>query len=150
MARSLYVLGKTLRAFYLGGVMQQRLSHNIAWLVAREDDEEFDCKYETYFNRADIDGWEVRKGMNDIYGMDLVPEPKIIIAALRACRRINDYALAIRFLEAVKFKCGPHVKQIYPWIVEEIKPALEELGIETPEQLCYDKPELHLPNVYLY
>ena len=35
-------------------------------------------------------------------GHDLVPEPKIIIAALRACRRVNDYALAVRLLEAIK------------------------------------------------
>ena len=27
------------------------------------------------FNRADIDGWEVRKGMADLCAMDLVPEP---------------------------------------------------------------------------
>lgn len=40
--------------------------------------------------------------MNDLQGMDLVPEPKIIIAALKACRRLNDYALAVRFLEGVK------------------------------------------------
>lgn len=67
-----------------------------------ETDEEFDARYEAYFNRPDIDGWEVRKGMNDLQGMDLVPEPKIIIAALKACRRLNDYALAVRFLEGVK------------------------------------------------
>ena len=28
------------------------------------------------FNRADIDGWEVRKGMADLCAMDLVPEPR--------------------------------------------------------------------------
>uniref|UniRef100_T1HM18 Cytochrome c oxidase subunit 5A, mitochondrial n=2 Tax=Rhodnius prolixus TaxID=13249 RepID=T1HM18_RHOPR len=146
----MFVIGKSLRAFYLGGIMQkqQRLAHYLPGLVAQEDDEEFDCKFESYFNRADIDGWEVRKGMNDLHGMDLVPDPKVIIAALRACRRINDYALAVRFLEAVKFKCGPHLDKIYPWILEEINPTLEELGIETPEKLGYDKPELHLPSIY--
>ena len=58
--------------------------------------------------------------MNDLSGMDLVPEPKIIIAALRACRRINDYALAVRFLETVKEKCGSRVKEIYPYILQVI------------------------------
>lgn len=67
-----------------------------------ETDEEFDARYEAYFNRPDIDEWEIRKAMNDLQGMDLVPEPKIIIAALKACRRLNDYALAVRFLEGVK------------------------------------------------
>jgi cytochrome c oxidase subunit 5a len=43
-----------------------RMSHST------ETDEEFDARYESYFNRADIDGWEVRKAMNDLLGMDLV------------------------------------------------------------------------------
>lgn len=56
--------------------------------------------------------------MNDLCGMDLVPEPKIINAALKACRRVNDYALAVRFLEAVKDKCGARVKEIYPYVLQ--------------------------------
>ncbi|XP_013787325.1 cytochrome c oxidase subunit 5A, mitochondrial-like [Limulus polyphemus] len=113
-----------------------------------ETDEEFDARYEAYFNRTDIDGWDVRKAMNDLQGMDLVPEPKIMIAALRACRRVNDYALAVRFLEAVKDKCGTRMKEIYPFLLQEVRPTLDELGICTPEEMGYDKPELHLENVY--
>ncbi|XP_050346083.1 cytochrome c oxidase subunit 5A, mitochondrial [Nymphalis io] len=113
-----------------------------------ESEEEFDARYEAFFNRKDIDGWEVRKGMNDLCGMDLVPDPKIIKAAMHACRRVNDYALAIRFLEACKDKCGPKVGEIYPYIIQEIKPTLTELGIETPEEIGYDKPELALKNVF--
>lgn len=41
-------------------------------------------------------------GMNTLVGYDLVPEPKIIDAALRACRRLNDFASAVRILEVVK------------------------------------------------
>merc|ERR1712184_217401 len=69
-----------------------------------ESDAEFDARYEAYFNRKDIDGWEIRKGMADLGAMDLVPEPTIVAAALRACRRVNDYALTTRILELVKFK----------------------------------------------
>lgn len=58
----------------------------------------------TYFNKSDIDAWELRKGMNTLVGYDLVPEPKIIDAALRACRRLNDFASAVRILEVVKEK----------------------------------------------
>lgn len=68
----------------------------------KETDEEFDTRYERYFSRPDIDGWEIRKAVNDLQGFDLVPEPKIVIAAMKACRRVNDYALAVRFLEAIK------------------------------------------------
>ena len=56
--------------------------------------------------------------MNDLAGMDLVPEPKIVIAALNACRRLNDFALATRFLETVKEKCGSRVNEIYPYILQ--------------------------------
>lgn len=80
--------------------------------------------------------------------MDLIPDPKIIKAAMHACRRVNDYAIAVRFLEAIKDKCGPKVDVIYPYVIQEIKPTLEELGIDTPEELGYDKPELALENVY--
>lgn len=86
--------------------------------------------------------------MNDLSGMDMVPEPEIIIAALHACRKVNDYALAIRFLEVVKNKCGPHVNTIYPYILQEITPTLCQLGIDTIEELGYDKPELYLQSVY--
>ncbi|KAG8197905.1 hypothetical protein JTE90_020284 [Oedothorax gibbosus] len=113
-----------------------------------ETDEEFDARFEAYFNRPDIDEWEIRKGMNDLQGMDLVPEPKIIIAALKACRRLNDYALAVRFLEGVKDKCGSRVSEIYPYIVQEIRPTLDELGVLTPEEMGYDKPEMAMPDVF--
>merc|ERR1711976_352859 len=113
-----------------------------------ETAEEFDARYENFFNRPDIDGWEIRKAMNDLQGEDLVPEPKIIIAAMRACRRVNDYALAVRYLEAVQEKCGNRVKEIWPYIKQEIKPTLDELGILTPEEMGYDRPELALKDVY--
>ena len=113
-----------------------------------ETEAEFDARYEAYFNRPDIDGWEARKAMNDLLGMDLVPEPKIVIAALKACRRLNDYALAIRWLEGLKDCTGPEVKTIWPYMLQEIRPTLTELGIETPEELGYDKPELALKSVF--
>uniref|UniRef100_A0A3B3ZVG0 Cytochrome c oxidase subunit 5A, mitochondrial n=1 Tax=Periophthalmus magnuspinnatus TaxID=409849 RepID=A0A3B3ZVG0_9GOBI len=103
-----------------------------------ETDEEFDARWVTYFNKPDIDAWELRKGMNTLIGYDLVPEPKILDAALRACRRLNDLASAIRILEAVKDKAGPH-KDIYPYVIQELRPTLEELGISTPEELGIDK-----------
>lgn len=111
-------------------------------------DEKFDEKYVSFFSQKDIDGWQVRKGMNDLLGMDLVPEPKIIIAGLHACRRINDYALAIRWLEGCKDKCGSSKATIYPWLVQEITPTLTELGISSVEDMGYDEPELALKSVY--
>lgn len=82
-----------------------------------------------------------------MWGHDLVPEPKIFIAVLQACRRVNDLALAIRILEALKDKCGNKVNEIYPWYLQQIKPTLTELGVPTIEELGYDKPELALVDV---
>ena len=45
--------------------------------------------------------------MNTLIGYDLVPEAKILDSALRACRRLNDLASAIRILEAVKVSVRP-------------------------------------------
>ncbi|XP_055592917.1 cytochrome c oxidase subunit 5A, mitochondrial [Uranotaenia lowii] len=131
-----------LTASRLGATGAVRFSHS------EESAEEFDARYEAYFNRKDIDHWEARKAMNDLLGMDLIPDPKIINAALRACRRLNDYALAIRFLEGCKDKCGNQVNTIYPYLLQEIRPTLTELGIDTPEELGYDQPELALKSVY--
>uniref|UniRef100_A0A9J7ZT58 Cytochrome c oxidase subunit 5A, mitochondrial n=2 Tax=Cyprinus carpio TaxID=7962 RepID=A0A9J7ZT58_CYPCA len=103
-----------------------------------ETDEEFDSRWVTYFSKPDLDTWELRKGMNTLIGYDLVPEPKILDSALRACRRLNDLASAIRILEAVKDKSGPH-KEIYPYVIQELRPTLQELGISTPEELGIHK-----------
>lgn len=65
--------------------------------------------------------------MNDLGGYDSVPEPRIVIAALNACRRLNDYALAVRFLEMVKYKCGPKLNEIYPYIVQVLFAKLASL-----------------------
>ncbi|KAL9693725.1 hypothetical protein quinque_013010 [Culex quinquefasciatus] len=74
-----------------------------------------------------------------LHRLVLIPDPNIMVAALKDCRRLNDYALAIRFLEAAKDRCGDQVSTIYPYLLQELRPKLCELGIE---ELGYDKPEL--------
>lgn len=113
-----------------------------------QTEEEFDRKYVDYFNRADIDGWEIRKGMADLVAMDLVPEPEIVAAALRACRRVNDFSLTTRILEVVKIKCGDREAEIWPYMLQQLRPTLAELGIPDLAEMNYDKPELALPNPY--
>lgn len=84
---------------------------------SKETDAEFDARYEAFFNRKDIDGWEIRKAMGDLAGMDLVPEPSIVAASLRACRRVNDYSLTTRILEIVRFKCD-HNPEIWQYMLQ--------------------------------
>jgi len=49
-----------------------------------ETDEEFYSRYESFFNRSDIDGWEARKAMNDLAGQDAIAEPKVCLTAVYA------------------------------------------------------------------
>ncbi|XP_015391112.1 cytochrome c oxidase subunit 5A, mitochondrial-like [Panthera tigris] len=105
---------------------------------SHETDGEFDAHRVTYFNKPDIDTWELCKGMNTLVGYTLVPEPKITDAALLAYRWLNDFASAVRILEVVKDKAGPH-KEIYPYVIQELRPTLNELGISTPGELGLDK-----------
>jgi len=113
-----------------------------------QSNEDFDSHYINYFDRSDIDGWQIRKGMGDLAAMDLVPDPQIVAAALRACRRINDFSLTTRILEVVRIKCGDKEPEIWPYMLQELGPTLSELGIPTPAKLGYDQPELALPNPY--
>lgn len=113
-----------------------------------ESEEEFNKRYVDYLSRPGLDHWEIRQVFTKLHGMDVVPDPEIICAALKACRRLNDFALCIRLLEAIKDKCGSKQNEIYPYLIQEIRPILDELGINTPEELGYDKPELALQSVY--
>ena len=82
-----------------------------------ESPEEFDQRFIDYFNRPNIDGWEVRKGtfragneefhfikfllfsfagMTELQGHDVVPDPKIVAAGLRACRRVSCFVDACK------------------------------------------------------
>ena len=52
------------------------------------------------------------------------------------------------YLLCSQFKCGKHEAEIWPWMINEIRPTLDELGISTPDEMGYDKPELACQNVY--
>lgn len=110
-------------------------------------DEKFIKRHVDFFNRKEIDQWELRRGIHELADYDTVPDPEIIKAVLHACRRLNDLALAVRVLEFTKVKCGQKVKQFWPYIEQEIMPTVRELGISTPEELGYDKPELAVIDV---
>ena len=86
--------------------------------------------------RKDIDDWEVRKGVNELYGHDLVPEPRIVNAMLRACRRLDDFAMAVRVLEMIKLKSDQSGdSEIYNYIIQSCKPTIDELGVSTVEDM---------------
>jgi cytochrome c oxidase subunit 5a len=41
----------------------------------------------------------VQRNLNNAFAYDLVPSPSVIIAALKAARRVNDFPTAVRIFE---------------------------------------------------
>jgi cytochrome c oxidase subunit 5a len=93
---------------------------------AQESFESFTERYVTFFQNAE-DLFEVQRGLNNCFAHDLVPAPSVIEAALRASRRVNDYATAVRIFEGIKEKVEN--KSQYQAYLEELKPVRDELGM---------------------
>ncbi|AWU76285.1 cytochrome c oxidase subunit 6, mitochondrial [Pichia kudriavzevii] len=94
--------------------------------------DEFSTRYEKEFEEA-YDLFEVQRVLNNCFSYDLVPSPSVIEKALRACRRVNDYATAVRVFEGLKFKVEN--KEQYEAYLEELKDVRAELGIDLKEEL---------------
>ncbi|KAF8638395.1 hypothetical protein AX17_002238 [Amanita inopinata Kibby_2008] len=99
---------------------------------AQESFESFTDRYVTFFQGAE-DLFEVQRGLNNCFAHDLVPAPSVIEAALRASRRVNDYATAVRVFEGIREKVEN--KTQYEAYLDELKPVREELGISLKEEL---------------
>ncbi|CCH45266.1 Cytochrome c oxidase subunit 5A, mitochondrial [Wickerhamomyces ciferrii] len=94
--------------------------------------EEFTARFEKEFEEA-YDLFEVQRVLNNAFSYDLVPSPAVIEKALRAARRVNDYATAVRVFEGLKYKVE-NAEQ-YNAYLEELKSTREELGITLKEDL---------------
>ena len=92
----------------------------------QETFESFTERYVTFFQSAE-DLFEVQRGLNNCFAHDLVPAPAVVESALRASRRVNDYATAVRVLEGIKEKVENNAQ--YQAYLDELKPVREELGV---------------------
>jgi cytochrome c oxidase subunit 5a len=90
-----------------------------------ESFEAFNQRYHTFFSSIE-DVFELQRGLNNCFAYDLVPTTEVIEAALRASRKVNDYATAVRILEGVKEKVEN--KGQYQAYLDELKPVIQELG----------------------
>jgi hypothetical protein len=59
---------------------------------------------QAYFENASITAPEIRRGLNSVFANDLVPDATILDAAIRASRRVNDYATYVH---------GSHNEQVH-------------------------------------
>ncbi|KAI9476108.1 MAG: peptidase family M41-domain-containing protein [Benjaminiella poitrasii] len=97
---------------------------------AGHEDESFESYTERYVKFFDgvEDLFELQRGLNNAFAYDLVPAPSVIEAALKASRRVNDFATAVRVFEGLKDKVE-NEKQ-YQQYLEELAPIRNELGID--------------------
>ncbi|EKM48720.1 uncharacterized protein PHACADRAFT_266189 [Phanerochaete carnosa HHB-10118-sp] len=98
----------------------------------QETFEAFTERYVNFFENAE-DLFEVQRGLNNCFAHDLVPAPSVVEAAIRAARRVNDFATAVRVFEGVREKVENN--QQYQSYLDELKGVREELGISTVEEL---------------
>lgn len=94
--------------------------------------EEFSKKFEQEFDDA-YDVYEVQRVLNNVFAYDLVPAPTVLEHALKAARRVNDYATASRVFEALRSKVES--KSQYDAYLAELHDIREELGITLHEDL---------------
>ncbi|KAJ6438501.1 cytochrome c oxidase subunit Va [Purpureocillium lavendulum] len=99
---------------------------------AEETFEEFSARFEKEFDSVQ-DVFELQRNLNNAFAYDLVPSPAVIAAALKAARRVNDFATAVRIFEGVKAKVEN--KGQYEQYLQELKPLREELGVPLKEDL---------------
>ncbi|KAF2865776.1 cytochrome c oxidase subunit VI [Massariosphaeria phaeospora] len=103
---------------------------------AEESFEEFTARYEKEFEKVN-DVFELQRNLNNCFAYDLVPSPSVIISALKAARRVNDFPSAVRVFEGIKFKVEN--KGQYEEYLTELEGIREELGIPLKEVLYPEK-----------
>ena len=94
--------------------------------------EEFTTRFEKEFEEA-YDLFEVQRVLNNCFSYDLVPSPSVLEKALLACRRVNDYATAVRVFEGLKVKVENNEQ--YEAYLEELKDIRKDLGVDLKEEL---------------
>ncbi|KAL7936707.1 cytochrome c oxidase polypeptide VI [Trichoderma chlorosporum] len=99
---------------------------------AEETFEEFTARFEKEFDAVQ-DVFELQRNLNNAFAYDLVPSPSVVAAALKAARRVNDFATAVRIFEGIKAKVEN--KNQYQQYLDELKPLREELGVALKEDL---------------
>ncbi|KAF9988195.1 Cytochrome c oxidase subunit 6 [Modicella reniformis] len=99
---------------------------------SEESFEHFTERFVKFFDNVD-DVFELQRGLNNAFGYDLVPAPSVIAAALKASRRVDDYATAVRIFEGLKVKAGSDA--LYKQYLEELTPLKAELGVQTKEEI---------------
>lgn len=94
---------------------------------------EFEAKWTKFFTSEAYDQFELQRGLNHSFHFDIVPTIPVLEAALRACRKLNDLAAAMRIFGALRQKCSDDAQ--YEEYVKYLEPIKKELGVSAPEDI---------------
>jgi len=94
---------------------------------------EFTERWTRFFQEEAYDQFELLRGLNNCFSYDIVPPVPVIEAALRATRRLNDFATAVRVFGGLREKTENKLQ--YDTYMEHLAEIKAELGIPTPEEL---------------
>lgn len=94
---------------------------------------EYESKWTAFFSASAYDQFELQRGLNLAFSYDIVPTIPVLEAALRACRRLNDCAAAMRIFGALRQKCKDDKE--YEEYVKHLEPLKQELGVSAPEDI---------------
>ncbi|KAJ3214786.1 Cytochrome c oxidase subunit 6 [Clydaea vesicula] len=83
-------------------------------------------QWKEHFKTID-DDWELERGLNHIFAADWVPSLDVIEEAIRASRRLNCFATAVRVLDALENKVEN--RKQYDDYLTHLNPLLTELGV---------------------
>ncbi|KAK6004397.1 hypothetical protein QM012_008259 [Aureobasidium pullulans] len=89
-------------------------------------------RYEKEFEGVQ-DVFELQRNLNNAFAYDLVPAPSVIVAALKAARRVNDFPTAVRIFEGIKAKVENQSQ--YDEYLTELEGLRKELGVELREAM---------------
>ncbi|RDA95751.1 hypothetical protein CP533_5090 [Ophiocordyceps camponoti-saundersi (nom. inval.)] len=103
---------------------------------AEETFEEFTSRFEKEFDGVQ-DVFELQRNLNNAFAYDLVPSPGVVTAALKAARRVNDFATAVRIFEGIKAKVEN--KGQYQEYLNELNGLRTELGVPLKEDMYPDE-----------
>jgi cytochrome c oxidase subunit 5a len=98
----------------------------------KNDYDAFVNQWHSHFKNVE-DEFELERGLNHIFNADWVPSVEVISEALKASRRLNTFATAVRILEGLEEKA--YKKEQYHAYIRVLNPLLEEYGIIEKSEL---------------
>ncbi|KAJ3211170.1 Cytochrome c oxidase subunit 6 [Entophlyctis luteolus] len=109
-------------------MQQTRLSssHNKLVPSNSKDYDAYVTEWTTHFQNCQ-DDFELERGLNHVFAQDWAPQVELVGEALKASRRLDSFATAVRILEGVEQKV--HKKEQYDQYLNVLSPILTELGI---------------------